>query len=125
MNDNDSWLERAKRLAGKSPDPPTIDKAALARRANQSTAQSAALLEKQRQFSRHIATGAVSKVMRELVKVLGGEAVQPMIEEHHKRMLSVTADIKGKPVVVNILSLPTGKIRLTCFIGMDGEGEER
>jgi len=121
MND---WRQRARQLSGKSMLQPTIDKEALAQRAHESEANAAAVQEEQKKTRRRIAT-AVSFMLTELAVALGSEPPKPAVEEHHKRMLSITAEILDKPVVINILSLTSGETRLTCFVGVDGEVHEQ
>lgn len=119
-----NWRQRARQLSGKSMAEPVIDKQALAKRARESEASAAAVQEEQKKTRRRFAS-AISTVLSELAVALGSEPPKPVVEEHHQRMLSVTAEIQGKPVVVNILSLPSGKTRLTCFVGVDGEVYEQ
>jgi hypothetical protein len=114
------WMERAKRLGVRSVAPPSIDKEALAKKVSDQAAATAARLEEQSTFSHEISRGVVSSTLMVLSQAMDEQLVKPVIEEHHKRMISVRADINGAPVVVNILSLLNGQVRLTSFCGADG-----
>src|SRR5262249_36554776 len=66
----------------------------------------------------------ISNVLTQLNEATGGEVSPPAIERHHKRMLSVTAEVRSQRILVSVLSLPSDKTRITCYVGADGEGSE-
>lgn len=122
-----SWLDRAKRLGSKRMDLPAgqaaIDKGALAKAVADSEKAIALKAEKQQSIREQIAV-QISGILSELNKTLDGEVTPPAIERHHKRMLSVTAEVRSKLILVNVLSLSNGKTRITSYVGEEGDESE-
>src|SRR5262249_31639547 len=96
------WIERAQQLgresAGRSDTP-----ASCGDDPKNQGSQQAALFKRQTEFGREIARGVISSTLMVLAQTMGDRPAPPTIEQIHRRMIKVQANLAGHCLVVNVL----------------------